>query len=189
MPVRRALLPSLVAVLLVGCGSERTPAPNVLVPGPPLGSNPARFKAAGVAFAAPAGWNLQPGAAPQVATISTGQATIAIYRYARTEPLPRTSKQLGKALDALAAAALQRDPTFKLLARGRRKVSGKPGVVLRGTETVGDQPRTVRSTHVYAFGGELVVDAFAPAADFKRVDRETFRPLVRSLKLSKPTGA
>lgn len=185
----RRLLPLLVLATALGaCGSERTKAPDVVTPGPPLGSNPGQFPAAGLEFAAPAGWDLQPGTPPLVATISTGRATIAVYRYPRSEQLPRTKKELDDAAEALAAAALARDTTYKELARGRLRVDGKPAIVLRATETVGDQPRTVRSTHVYAFDGEVVVDAFSPAKDFKRVDDETFRPFVRSLMLAKPTG-
>ncbi|MBA2350163.1 MAG: hypothetical protein H0V81_17960 [Solirubrobacterales bacterium] len=188
MPVRRLITALALAAALGGCGKERTKAPDVATPGPPLGSNASSFPAAGLEFAAPAGWDLQPGTPPLVATITTGRATIAVYRYPRTEPLPRTKGELDDAAAALAGAALQRDTTYKELARGRLEVDGKPAVVLRATETVGDQPRTVRSTHVYAFDGEVVVDAFAPAADFKRVDEEAFRPFVRSLMLSKPAG-
>lgn len=189
MPVPRLpqLLACAVSVLaLGGCGNARTLPPDVATPSPPLGVRPASFAAAGLAVAAPAGWNVQRGAPPLVATITSGRATIAVYRYPRSEELPRGRRQLGAALKALADAARQRDPAFRELARGRVRVDGRPGVVLRGTETVGDQPRTVRSTHVYAFGGELVVDAFAPAADFKRIDTSAFRPFVRSLTLAVP---
>ncbi len=188
MPVPRFLIVIPVALLLAGCGKERTKAPDVLTPGPPLGANPGSYPAAGLEFAAPAGWDLQPGSPPLVVTITTGRATIAVYRYPRTEPLPRSRSELNDAAEMLAGAALQRDATFKELARGRVRVDGKPAVVLRATETVGDQPRTVRSTHVYAFDGEVVVDTFAPDQDFKRVDEQTFRPFVRSLQLKKPAG-
>lgn len=188
MLVSRTLIALVVAVVLAGCGRDRTKAPDVVTPGPPLGVNPGSFPAAGLAFAAPAGWDLQPGVPPLVATITTGRATIAVYRYPRTEPLPRGKGELNDAVEALAGAALQRDASFKELARGRLRVDGKPAVVLRATETVGDQPRTVRSTHVYAFDGEVVVDTFAPAQDFKRIDAEIFRPFVRSLTLKKPAG-
>ncbi len=43
----------------------------------------------------------------------------------------------------------------------------------------------VRSTHVYAEGAEIVVDAFAPEKDFRRVDEQVFRPLLKSLKIGK----
>ena len=189
MPGRRtppALAVCAAALLAPGCGNDRTLPPDVMTPGPPLGSNTERFDAAGIGFEAPAGWSLQPGAPPLVVTLATGQAAISIFRYPRTEPLPTTRTALDAAAEALAAAARTRDPTFTELKRDRLRVGGRPAVVLRGTETVRGQPRTVRSTHVYAFGGEIVVDATAPAADFKRVDTEAFRPLVRSLRLRKP---
>lgn len=174
------------ALLAAGCGNDRTSPPDVMTPGPPLGSNTERYDAAGIGFEAPAGWSLQPGAPPLVATLATGRASISIFRYPRTEPLPTTPAALDVAAEALAAAARTRDPTFAELKRDRLRVDGRPAVVVRGTETVGGQPRTVRSTHIYGFGGEVVVDAIAPAADFKRVDAEAFRPLVRSLRLRKP---
>lgn len=119
-------------------------------------------------------------------TIATGQAAVSIFRYPRTEPLPATPAALDAAAAALVDAARTRDPTFAEIKRARLRVDGRPAVVVRGTETVAGQPRTVRSTHVYAFGGEVVVDAIAPAEDFKRVDAEVFRPLVRSLRIRAP---
>lgn len=189
MPARLAL-PALAACAFAlssgGCGNERTPPPDVETPGPPLGSNTQRFAQVGVAFEAPVGWRLQPGKPPLVATMATGRASIAVFRYPRSEPLPKTPAALDAAAKALADAARQRDASFAELKHDRLRVDGRPGVVLRGTQTVAGQPRTVGSTHVYAFGGELVVDAIAPAADFKRVDAQVFRPLVRSLRLRKP---
>lgn len=182
------LLTGLAALLCtsVGCGNDQTPPPALATPGPPLGANPARFEQAGVAFTAPAGWNLQAGKEPLVATITTGRASIAIFRYPRTEPLPETRAQRTVALDALVGAAKLRDPSFVELKRSTSSIDDRPAVVLRGTETVAGQPRVVRSTHVYAFGAELVVDAFAPAEDFRRVDATAFRPVVRSLDLFAP---
>lgn len=176
------------ALVLAGCGNDRTQPPDVTTPAPPLGSNAERFDAQGIAFASPAGWTLQRGTPPLVATVATGRAVVSIFRYPRTEPLPRTRSELDDAAEALAGGAKQRDGTFAERARGRVRVDEQPGVVLRGTQTIAGQPRTVRSTHVYAFGGEVVVDAFAPAQDFKRVDAEAFRAIVRSLKLTQPPG-
>ncbi|MCW3011278.1 MAG: hypothetical protein JWO90_1682 [Solirubrobacterales bacterium] len=183
---RRRLAALLVTPLLAGCGNDPTPPPDVVTPGPPLGANPQAFPAAGVAFTAPAGWDLRTGEAPLVASVATGRAAITVFRYPRTEPLPGTPDELDAAAEALVGAAKQRDPGFVELKRDRVRVDGRPAVVLRGTETIDGQPRTVRSTHVYAFDGEVVIDALAPAADFKRVDAEVFRPLVRSLDLSRP---
>ncbi len=189
MPTRLLLLLALAGPLLAGCGNDRQPPPDVMTPGPPLGSNPATFPAAGLDFKAPAGWDLRPGEPPLVASMSTGTAVVSVFRYPRDGlPLPATRGELDGALTALAGAARVRDTTFTEVARGRLRVDGRPGIVLRGTETVAGRVRTVRSTHIFAFGGEVVIDAFAPAADFKRVDAETFRALVRSLQITEPVA-
>lgn len=188
MPVRRLHLALLWAALLVGCGKEPTPPPDVATPAPPDGTNPQRFAAAGVAFDAPGGWDVRPGKAPLVATITSGQASVALFRYPRTEPLPRTREELDEAAAALVGAARQRDPEFDERGRDRARVDGRPAVVVRGGEIVAGQPRRVRSTHVYAFAGEVVVDAFAAADDFARVDDEAFRALLRSVRLTAPTS-
>jgi hypothetical protein len=141
-----------------------------------------------VAFQAPAGWLPTKGAAPLLATIATGEATIAIYRYVRSEALPRTPAELNAALDALVTAAKARDSTFTEIKRARLQVDGHPAVQLRGIETIVGRHRTVRSTHIYAEGAEVVVDAFAPDRDFRRVDAQVFRELLRSLRIRKPTA-
>jgi len=191
MPDRRLALFVLsalaVSIAATGCGNDRTLPPDVRTPGQPLGSNAQRYDAAGLAFQAPAGWSVRLGASPLVTTIATGRAAISIFRYPRTEPLPATPAALDAAAEALVGAARTRDPTFTELKRARLRVDGRPAIVVRGTQTVAGQPRTVRSTHVYAFGGEIVVDAIAPAEDFKRVDAEAFRPLVRSLRVRAPS--
>jgi hypothetical protein len=158
----------------------------VSVPARPAGATPVAFDAQGLRLAAPGGWHVQSGQPPLVATIQSGPAQIAIWRYPRTEPLPKTGAQLDQARDLLLQAAKARDQTFKEAKVAITKLEGHPAIQVRGTETVGGQARTVRSTHVYAFGAEVVVDAFAPAAAFERVDREAFRPLVRSLRLQAP---
>jgi hypothetical protein len=118
-------------------------------------------------------------------TISTGEATIAIYRYPRSEKTPRTRAELTQALELLAGAAKARDSTFKELKRARLRVDGHPAVQLRGNETIVGRPRVVRSTHIYVPGAEVVVDAFAPEQDFRRVDAQVFRPLLRSVRVDK----
>jgi hypothetical protein len=182
----RRRLPLLACVLAAGCGNAQQRPPDVSVPAQPNGATPVAFDAQGVRLSAPGGWHVQPGQAPLVATIQSGPAQIAIWRYPRTEPLPATGAQLADARDLLLQAARARDQTFKEAKVAITKLGGHPAIQVRGTETVGGEPRTVRSTHVYAFGAEVVVDAFAPATAFERVDREAFRPVVRSLKLQAP---
>lgn len=186
-----AVLAAVLAVagggLLSGCGNAQQPSPDVRTPGPAFGSEVVPYPQAGLTVRrAPAGWARSGGVPPAVVTIATGEATIGIFRYPRSETLPRTRAQLDAAATALVAAAKARDPTFTEIKRARLKVDGRPAVQIRGTETIDGQPRTVRTTHVYAFGAELVIDAYAPAKDFRRVDTEVFRPLLAALTIRAP---
>jgi hypothetical protein len=185
--MRRAPLPILAAATLAaGCGNQQSKPPDPTTPAPVAGRTTVFFDAQGLRFRAPADWRVRPGPAPLVATLQSGTASVAIWRYPRTEPLPRTKAQLGQARGLLLAAAHARDSTFKEAKVAVTRVARHPAIQVRGTETVSGQPRTVRSTHVYAFGAELVVDAFASAAQFPAVDRAVFAPLVRSLRVSAP---
>jgi hypothetical protein len=181
---RLTLIGCALAVLAAGCGNEQSTPPDVSKPVHPAGSVP--FKSQGIAFATPGGWHARPGASPLVATVQSGPAQIAVWRYPRTEPLPTTSAQLTQARDLLLQAAKARDQTFKEARTAITKVDGHPAIQIRATETVSGRGRTVRSTHVYAFGAEIVIDAFAPADVFGQVDREAFVPVVKSLRLASP---
>jgi hypothetical protein len=187
--MRRPLLVLIAAVALAGCGNRRAAVPDTATPGSPLGTNAATYPQAGLRFGAPAGWHVEPGRAPLVTTITTGRAAIAVWRYPRTEPLPATTRALEQAKAALLAAAKARDATFAPQAARATRVDGRGALEVRGTETVEGARRAVRSTHVFAFGAEVVVDASAPPRDFARVDRQVFGPLVRSLRLGPAKAA
>jgi hypothetical protein len=175
------------AVLAAGCGNQQSQPPDASVPVQPAGSTPAAFATQGVRFAVPGGWHLLAGTAPLVATAQSGTAMVAVWRYPRTEPLPKTGAQLTQARDLLLQAAKARDTTFTAARTAITKLGAHPAIQVRGTETVSGQARTVRSTHIYAFGAEVVVDAYAPADVFGRVDRDAFGPLLRSLRLRSPS--
>jgi hypothetical protein len=187
--MRRPLLVLTAAMALAGCGNHLAAVPDTATPGPPLGTNAATYPQAGLRFGAPAGWHVEPGQAPLVTTITTGRAAIALWRYPRTESLPVTTRALEQAKAALLAAAAARDATFAAQGARLTRVGGRRAVEVRGTETVEGARRAVRSTHVFAFGAEVVVDASAPPRDFARVDRQVFGPLVRSLRLGPPKAA
>lgn len=184
--MRLALLGIVAAVLLAGCGDSRTPAPPAGRILAPAGFRDVSYPEAGIKLRAPDNWRIFQGTAPQIATIASGDGQIAIWRYPRTEPLPVTQAQLKAARHALIAQVEIRDKTFRLTSS---RIVVKPG--LRGVELVGQatnegERRFVRSLHAYEHGAEVVVDAFSPAADFARVDRETFGPVSRSLKVRVP---
>lgn len=183
-----ALLCSVAAVLTTaGCGADRVTAPDASRPFSTGGTAPRAFPAAGVKFTAPADWQFDPGQAPLVASATSGSATIAIWRYERAEPLPRSDGALDDAGRALQGAAKTRDNTFSKQIARRVKVDGARAVELVGTEKVNGQVRRVRSTHVYAKGAEFVIDAYAAPRDFDVVDQSIFQPLIRSTKIDPPT--
>jgi hypothetical protein len=185
-PALTACLATAAALALCACGNERTPRPDVATPGPPLGSTAASYPKAGIRFAAPGGWKTTPGTLPLVSTSQTGQATVAVWRYPRTEPLPVTSADLRRARRSLLKAVRTRDKTFRLKSARIKRIRRHPAIEVVGDETVAKHPRRVRSTHIFALGSEVVVDGYAPVAVFRRIDRTVFRPLVRSLRIGRP---
>jgi hypothetical protein len=146
------------------------------------------YPAQGVSFTAPTGWTVDAGKGRLVATAQAGQAVVAVWRYPRTEKLPKSKPELQAARDALLKAASARDVTFERIRTAPTRIAGKPAVQIRAREHIAGQPRTVRSTHIYAHGAEIVVDAYADADSFRQTDAAVFRPLLRSLHITKPTS-
>jgi hypothetical protein len=180
------LLAACASLAAAGCGTEPAPTPDTTTAAAPRGAEPVRYREAGVALEVPVGWQARPGRAPLVTSFTSGQGSISIFRYPRIEPLPRTRAELDAAADQLVAAAKARDASFRETRRSRTRVDGSRAIVVRGTERVAGALREVRSTHIFARGAEVVVDAFAPPAQFPRVDEQVFRPLLRSLEISRP---
>lgn len=183
---------SRVAPLLVtlavtaGCGAERVGAPEVERPFTRGGTTAATFPAAGVRLEAPANWVFTRSAAPLVATASSGSATVAVWRYPRSEPLPRDPADLETAREALLGAIRTRDPRFAEREARTTEVDGAPAVQVVGDGRVNGRDRRLRSTHVYAKEAEYVIDAYAAPRDFTLIDRVVFRPLLRSVKIDPP---
>ena len=180
------LLATVLAAALTGCGRDRLAVPDLERPAEPVASITATFPAAGVIFDRPSSWRFEPGGAPLVTRGGSGTAVVAVWRYPRAEPLPRSQDALEDARQQLEDAVKGRDPTFELRSSRITEVDGAPAIVLRGAETVVGQRREVRSVHVYAKEAETVVDMYAADQDFEDADRGVFRPLVRSLKIDPP---
>jgi len=185
-PVRRLAALTLAALAAAGCGRERLAVPDVERPVLTRATVPQAFPDEGVAFAAPGSWSVSRGDAPLLAQTSSGTATIAVWRYERTEPLPSGDRQLDAAQEALLGAVRQRDNTYREISTERIEVDGAPAIELVGEQRVAGRVRRVRSTHVYAHGAELVVDQSSEPSDFARLDAAIFRPLVRSLRVDPP---
>ena len=173
---------------VAACGRERIEPPDSVRPASPLGSGREAFPKDGLFLERPGNWPFRPGRPPLVASTSNGTATVALWRYERSEPLPREDEALETAQASLEAAVKARDATFALEGSKRIEVDGAPGIELRGTETIAGRKRRVRSTHVFAKEAEVVLDAYAAPEDFERVDREVFSPIVESLRIDPPEG-
>ncbi|MEJ7783734.1 MAG: hypothetical protein WKF96_02950, partial [Solirubrobacteraceae bacterium] len=157
------------AAVLGACGNEPKDPPVVTTPKVAFGFVDYGRPEQGVAFQRPSAWRITPGTAPLLATMSSGLVTISVWRYPRSEPLPETLEELTVAKDALVAAAEARDPSFEVIKAKGTRAAHHPAVVIIADETVAGQPRRVRSTHIYASGSEVVIDAFAPEDQYALV--------------------
>ena len=181
------LATALSALAASGCGSDRVATPDLDRPAEPGPATRATFPKAGLIFDRPSAWRFEPGTGPLVVRGGSGTAVVAVWRYLRTEPLPREQPALEDAKGELEGALQTRDPTFELTSSRITKADGAPAIEVSGLQTIAGQRRRVRSLHAYAKGAEVVVDAYAADQDFAAMDRAVFRPLIRSLKIDPPT--
>ncbi|MDX6691546.1 MAG: hypothetical protein QOG15_3003 [Solirubrobacteraceae bacterium] len=179
----RALLTLAAAVLLVGCGNDQTSPPDIGLIKAPGQLRTVNYPKAGVSLKLPTNWRVEQGAGSRVTTTSSGYGQISVWRYVRDEPLPVTRTHLVNARKALIAQIQARDPTFTASSSRLILRPGLRAIELLGVGTNQGAMRTMRSLHAYGHRAEVVVDAYAPNKDFGRVDAQTFRPVLRSLKL------
>ncbi len=184
--MRRPAVLLLLAAGLAGCGNARTQPPDVATPRAPAGKRTVRLAPAGIAFVAPRNWAPLAPETPQVGGIQSGTATLAIWRYPRSEPLPAGRAELRQARRRLVAEVRRRGPQVQIRSSRITQRAGAPAVELVARQPVAGVQRDVRSSHLFARGAEVVVDAYAPPAQFRRVDTTVFEPLLRSLRLSRP---
>jgi hypothetical protein len=173
------------ALALGGCGNARGVPPDTVTPEAPVQTKETILDAAGVRFTSPANW---PDLAPRGARaggIRSRTATVAVWRYARSEPLPEDRGELRRVRRLLVQRVERTDPTFELSRARLVRRAGADGIELLGRQTIAGRRVGVRSSHLFARGGEVVVDAYAPTAEFDRLDATVFRPLLRSLRRSK----
>jgi hypothetical protein len=181
-PASLALTAAAIAALAAaGCGSDSSTKTTTT-----SAASSGSFPAQGISFTPPADWSVDQGTGHLVATAQAGQATVAVWRYPRGEKLPKNKLELQAARDALLKASHKRDVTFEQIKTAATTIAGEPAVQIRARQHIAGQPRTVRSTHIYADGAEIVVDAYADADSFRKVDADVFRPLLRSLHVSEP---
>ena len=183
----RRLLILLAALSLVGCGTQRE-ASDLLTPRSPARLTFQAFVPAGVGLFSPVNWRREVRPPPGIFEISSGAAVMAGWAYERSEPLPRTGSELARARERLLEEVLRRDPMFELRSVRTQRVAGAPAIEIAGEQTVLRRRLRVRSVHVFKGRVEYVMEALAPPADFERVDREAFAPLLRTLQLAGRIG-
>jgi hypothetical protein len=174
------------AGLTAGCGNARQHPPNATSTQRPAKATRLDYPAAGIGFTAPRNWYQSPGGRPLVAVVASGSATIAVWRYHRKEPLPRATSELQQARANLSEWLRSHGRSVHIESAKTIDVNGVRGIQVVASESVSGQRRRVRSTHLFDRGAEVVVDAYAPPAEFGRVDATVFAPLLRSLQLRAP---
>lgn len=152
-------------------------------PAVPDGFRTLGYPRAGITVALPGNWSVLSERAPEVAVASSGMAVIALWRFPRSEAPPVGSVELGDARDALLATAKSRDAGLKVIRSSLLMLDRQPAVELDAYEQIDGRLRRVRSVHIYLPGAEVVLDEYAPPAQFHSVDHFVFSPVRRSLRL------
>jgi hypothetical protein len=180
---RRLLALTLVVPAVAACGNSRTPLPDLTTAATPHGVRSISYPRLGIKFNAPVNWTVASQTAPLVATVTSGAATVAVWRYQRAAPVPATSAALDHTRTALVRAVQARDPSLRLIRSTLGQLQGSPSIVLDAVEQISGHERRVRSIHLFRPGAEFVVDEYAPTNEFSKVDQVVFSPLRRSLTL------
>lgn len=184
--VRRVLLTSALALAtaLAACGDGPTPEPSVGRPALDPSGEPFAFPSGG-SIDMPASWTITAGPAggPEVVRATSGQGSITVWRYPRTEPLPSTRRDLRNTRRSLRAAITTRDPDFDFSSAILRRLP-EPGIEIAGIGKVAGASRSIRSLHAYANAAETVVDCIGPLGDAAAYTETICGPVLRSLKLS-----
>ncbi|MEA2126192.1 MAG: hypothetical protein QOI80_2974 [Solirubrobacteraceae bacterium] len=184
--MRRLAPIALLALIAAGCGDQRTRPPDVEHPDAPTRFEAVTLDGTGVRLTRPVNWIALAPHPPLEGGARSKTATVAVWRYPRTEPLPRTDAALEEAKTRLLDRVRQRNPTFVLRTSQVTRIAGARAIQLTGRETVAGFDYDVRSAHLFKAGAEIVVDAYAPPEDFPRVDATVFQPVLERLEVTAP---
>lgn len=180
---------------LLGGGRERTPPTEIVRPSPPSGGFLKKNVGLGTLVNLPRDpWSIRgcddqspppdEGQPRLVCVASSGPGIISIWIYPRGRKGPPTARELAVARGDLLSASRQREPSFHAEKSVVTTYDGLRAIQVRGTAKILGRPRTIRSTHVFVGGREIVVDAYSTNSSFRRVDETVFRPVLRSLKVA-----
>jgi hypothetical protein len=181
---------------LLGGGRDRTPPTEIVRPSPPSGGITTKKVGHGPLQKLPREpWTVRgcDDRSPRpdenqpdlVCVVSSGPGIISVWIYPRGRTGPRSPGALRIARDDLLASSKQREPTFERKQAVVTTYDGLPAIQIRATANILGRPRTIRSTHVFVGGREIVIDAYSTNSSFRRVDATVFRPVLRSLTVAR----
>ena len=100
-----ALLPLSLVALAAGCGNERQHAPRITGIQEPQRTTRLAYPGQGISFAAPRNWYQSTGKQPLVSVVASGDATVAVWRYRRKEPIPLSTSSRAKRVRSCCATS------------------------------------------------------------------------------------
>jgi hypothetical protein len=178
---RAAILTACPLLLLAACGRSGTTVSTLTAPAAPAEMRTLVYPAAGVSFQAPRNWDALAERPPLVAAVRSNSAVVAVWRYPHRRPLPASRRELMRARDQLLTLLRARSSTVRVDGASMSEVDGFHAIAVDSVQRIAGAANRVRSTHVFAFGAEIVVDQYAPLDLFASVDHAVFVPLLRSL--------
>ena len=187
-PTTAAVAVLTLALAGAGCGNQRQHAPDITGSPKPAQATKLVYPGAGVTFSAPRNWYPGGGKEPLVVALVSGRAGVAVWRYPRKEPIPKTKSELDQAQANLSDALRSRGRSVQVESTNVVDVNGAKGIQVVATERIAGEPRRVRSTHFFDHRAEVVFDAYAPPGDFARLDGAVFQPLLQSVRLRAPSS-
>jgi hypothetical protein len=153
-------------------------------PAPPAAYVGEGFPLARIAFLLPSNWTtVMSNALPFGGTVSSGPAVVTVWRYPRSAPPPTGRLALRSARAALISAARGRGHSLRLIRTSLTRIAGAPTIVLDAFDRIAGRRRRVRSLHIFVPNAEIVLDEYAPPAEFHAVDHSVFSPLNHSINL------
>jgi hypothetical protein len=185
---RVAILIACPLLLLAGCGHSGTTVTTLTAPAAADGVRTLAYQVAGVSFEAPRSWEILSERPPLVTAVRSNSAVVAVWRYPHTRPLPASRRELARARGQLLGILRARRSTVKIIDATITTVAGHRAIAVESVQRIAGEVSRVRSTHVFAFAAEVVVDEYAPPDLFASVDQAVFSPLLRSLAIARPEG-
>lgn len=171
------------ALLAAGCGNERRVPPK-LATEPSAAKAPQSFPRAGLRLELPGNVQVNRTAPPGLFFGTFGESVVSVFAYRRREALPASQADLSQALGRLERATEKRDPQYRLRSSATREVDSSRATELVGDQTIDNKDLRTRSVHVYKGKAEYVLELLAPRADFDRLDRDLFEPMLDSLQIT-----